>query len=53
MPDKSQTYRVEGVEAELRHDLSCLPVLYRAAFSRRIEALRRAIKLFVFTWDRR
>jgi len=52
MPDKSETYRVEGVNAELRHYLARL-VRKSRCFSRCIQALRRAIKLFVFAWNRR
>ena len=50
MPDKSETYRVEGVNAELRHYLARLARKSRC-FSRCIAALRRAVKLFVFTWN--
>jgi insertion element IS1 protein InsB len=52
MPDKSETYRVEGVNAELRYYLARL-VRRSRCFSRCIQALRRAIKLFVFAWNRR
>jgi len=52
MPDKSETYRVEGVNAELRHYLARLARKSRC-FSRCIDALRRAVKLFVFAWNRR
>jgi insertion element IS1 protein InsB len=52
MPDKSETYRVEGVNAELRHYLARLARKSRC-FSRRMDALCRAVKLFVFTWNRR
>lgn len=52
MPDKSETYRVEGVNAELRHYLARLARKSRC-FSRRIDALRRAVKLFVFAWNQR
>jgi len=52
MPDKSETYRVEGMNAELRHYLARLARKSRC-FSRCIEALRRAVKLFVFAWNRR
>jgi IS1 family transposase len=52
MPDKSETYRVEGVNAELRHYLARL-VRQSRCFSRCIQALRRAVKLFVFAWNRR
>jgi hypothetical protein len=52
MPDKSETYRVEGVNAELRHYLARLARKSRC-FSRCVHALCRAIKLFVFAWNRR
>lgn len=47
MPDKSETYRVEGLNAELRHYLARL-VRKSRWFSRCIGALCRAVKLFVF-----
>ncbi len=50
--DKSQTYRVEGVNAELRHYLARLARRSRC-FSRCIEALARVVKLFVVAWNRR
>ena len=52
MLDKSETYRVEGDNAELRHYLARLARKSRC-FSRCIDALRRAIKLFVYAWNRR
>lgn len=52
MPDKSETYRVEGMNAELRHYLARLARKSRC-FSRCIRALQRAVKLFVFAWNRR
>ncbi len=52
MPDKSETFRVEGMNAELRHYLARLARKLRC-FSRCIDALRRAVKLFVFVWNRR
>ena len=52
MLDKSETYRVEGDNAELRHYLARLARKSRC-FSRCIHALRRAIKLFVYAWNRR
>ncbi len=52
MPDKSQTYRVEGVNAELRHYLARLRRSTQC-FSRCIKALIRAVKLFVFAWNGR
>ena len=50
--DKSQTYSVEGVNAELRHYLARLARKSRC-FSRCILALVRAIKLFVYAWNAR
>jgi hypothetical protein len=47
-PDNSETYRVEGVNAELRHCLARF-----VCKSRCILALRRALKRFVFAWNRR
>ena len=52
MPNKSETYRVEGVNAELRHYLARLHRRSRC-FSRCAEALRRNVKLFVYAWNRR
>lgn len=52
MPDKSETYRVEGLNAELRHYLARLARKSRC-FSRSIHALRRAVTLFVFLWNQR
>lgn len=52
MPDKSETYRVEGNNAELRHYLARLARKSRC-FSRCIDALRRAVKVFVYAWNRR
>jgi IS1 family transposase len=52
MLDKSETYRVEGDNAELRHYLARLARKSRC-FSRCIHALRRAVKLFVTLWNRR
>jgi insertion element IS1 protein InsB len=50
--DKSQTYSVEADNAELRHYLARLARKSRC-FSRSLRALWRAIKLFVFAWNRR
>jgi len=50
--DKSETYRVEGDNAELRHYLARLARKSRC-FSRCVRALRNAIKLFVYAWNRR
>ena len=52
MPDKSETYRVEGMNAELRHYLKRL-VRKTRSFSRCLHALARCIKLFVFAWNTR
>ena len=52
MPDKSETYRVEGDNAELRHYLARLARKSRC-FSRCVRALRNAITLFVYAWNRR
>ena len=52
LPDKSQTYSVEGCNADLRHYLARLARRSRC-FSRCLNALRRAIKIFVFAWNRR
>lgn len=52
MPDKSETYRVEGVNAEMRHYLARLARKTRC-FSRCLHALTRAIKWFVSAWNRR
>ena len=52
LPDKSQTYAVEADNAELCHYLARLARKSRC-FSRSIQALWRALKLFVFAWNRR
>jgi insertion element IS1 protein InsB len=52
MPGKSETYRVEGMNSELRHYLKRLTRKTRC-FSRCFRALQRTIKLFVFAWNRR
>ena len=52
MPNKSETYRVEGMNAELRHYLARLHRRSRC-FSRCADALRRSVKLFVYAWNRR
>jgi len=51
-PGKSQTYSVEADNAELRHYVARLGRRSRC-FSRSLEALRRAVKLFVSAWNRR
>ena len=54
---KSQTYSVEGGNAELRHYLARLDLarLGRRSrcFLRCIWALQRAVALFVYAWNRR
>jgi insertion element IS1 protein InsB len=50
--NKSQTYRVEGDNAELRHYLARLARRSRC-FSRCLKALTRAVKLFVYAWNHR
>ena len=51
-PGKSQTYSVEGANADLRHYLARLGRRSRC-FSRCLKALRRAVDLFVFCHNRR
>ena len=50
--DKSETYSVEGGNADLRHYLARLARKSRC-FSRCLEAVRRALKLFVWAYNRR
>lgn len=50
--DKRETYSVEGDNAELRHYLARLARRSRC-FSRCVHALRRAIQLFVYAFNRR
>jgi insertion element IS1 protein InsB len=50
--DKSETYSVEGTNADLRHYLARLARKSRC-FSRCIKALRRAVDLFVHFYNRR
>lgn len=52
MEDKSETYSVEADNAELRHYLARLGRKSRC-FTRSIKALWRAVKLFVYCWNRR
>ncbi len=52
MDDKSETYSVEGDNADLRHYLARLGRRSRC-FTRCVHALRRAIKLFVYAFNRR
>lgn len=49
---KTDTYSVEGDNAELRHYLARLARRSRC-FSRCIKALRNAVKLFVYAFNRR
>lgn len=51
-PDKSETYSVEGCNADLRHYLARLARRSRC-FSRCIHALRRAVDLFVHFYNLR
>ena len=50
--DKSETYSVEGGNADLRHYLARLARKSRC-FSRCMEALRKAVQLFVYYWNER
>jgi IS1 family transposase len=52
LPDKRETYSVEADNAELRHYLARLARRSRC-FTRAIHALRDAITLFVYAWNRR
>lgn len=52
MPNKSQTYSVEGGNADLRHYLARLGRKSRC-FSRCLLALRRAVKLFIWCYNQR
>ena len=52
LPDKSQTYSVEGGNSVLRHYLSRL-LRENRCINRCIHALRRAVDLFVFFWNLR
>ena len=52
LPNKSQTYSVEGDNADLRHYLARLARKSRC-FTRSLQALRDAVKLFVYAWNRR
>lgn len=51
LPDKSQTYSVEGDKAELQHYLAL--ARYSRFFSQSIEALRSTVRLFVYGWNAR
>jgi IS1 family transposase len=52
MPDKTQTYTVDGGNADLRYDLARLGRKARC-FSRCSVALRRALKRFVWCYNQR
>ena len=52
MKDKSETYSVEGANADLRHYLARLRRKSRC-FSRCEVALRNTVKLFVFSYNQR
>jgi IS1 family transposase len=52
MPDKSETFRVEGVNAEFRHYLACLARRSRC-FPRCPRRLALVLRLFIFAWNRR
>ena len=52
MKDKSETYTVEGTNADLRHYLARLRRRSRC-FSRCEQALHNAVKLFVYAYNRR
>jgi IS1 family transposase len=52
LANKSETYSVEGDNAELRHYLARL-VRASRCFSRSLQALWQAVKLFVFAWNGR
>lgn len=52
LPNKSQTYSVEGDNAELRHYLARLHRSSRC-YSKCVNALRRGVGLFVHAWNRR
>ena len=52
LPNKSQTYFVEAVNAQLRHYSPRLARKSRC-FSRPLQAFWRSVKLFVFAWNPR
>ena len=52
LPDKSETYSVEGGKADLRHYLARL-VRRSRCFSRCIDWLNRHLKAFAHAWNRR
>jgi len=51
-PGKSETFSVEGDNAQLRHYLARLARKSRC-FSRCLWALGRAVDLFVYAWNKR
>lgn len=51
-PGKSQTYTVEGVNADLRHYLGRL-LRRNRCFSRSLNALKQAVWLFAYAYNRR
>ena len=52
LPNKSQTYSVEGGNSVFRHYLGRL-LRENRCINRCIHALRRAVDLFVFVWNQR
>ena len=52
LPNKSQTYSVEGSNADFRHYLARLRRRSRC-FSRKKEALHDAVKLFIYAYNQR
>ena len=52
MPDKSETFRVEGVNAEFPHYLACL-VRRSRCFPRCLKRFILVLRLFIFAWNRR
>jgi IS1 family transposase len=53
-PGRSQTYAVEADNAALRHYLARSRLARTSrCFARSLDALRRAVKLFVHAWNRR
>jgi IS1 family transposase len=52
MPDKSETFRVEGLNAEFRHYLACLARRTRC-FPRCEKRLALVLRLLIYAWNRR
>ncbi len=52
LPNKSQTYSVEGDNADIRHYLARLARKNRC-FTLCLQVLQRSIDLFVFVWNQR